>query len=313
MVLIIIQVPLLGVAQTTPLLVPFRKGGLWGYSDTTGKMIIQPQFTEAGFFKQEDNLYFAEGKINGKKVIISSDGKFMEDDTPASNMHMGEMMVFDNGENYEKQDDPSLDRNGLHGFRFNRKTYTLVSSPVYEIFYHFFNMDNCAFVSLKSTQKIGAVDKSGNILIPFEYEGNVEVIGDKQQYVKLKKNGKYGIISLGNKQMVPFVWEKIEPVNEQRTHFLVKMNFVFNLIDINNKGVYPTEIYDAVYSNGLILASYNNSFGYLNGDGKIVIPFNYLNAKAFGVAPAVEGFAWVRNKAGDWFFIDKKGREYYAN
>jgi hypothetical protein len=309
--LIILYIPFLSAAQKRPILVPFHKGNVWGYSDTTGKLIIQPKFTEAGFFREEGNLYYAQGKVGDKKVLIAADGNYMDDDAPEDNSKFLGFSMFEE-DPFDRKDDPALDRNGLHGFTYDRKSNTLTSSPSYGRFYHFYNNNKCALVSLKSTGKTGAIDNDGNILIPFEYEGDVVVFGDKQPFIRLKKNGKYGIISLSNKQMIPFVWDNIQPVNAQQTHFLVNQAWLFNLIDINNKPLYPTEFNNAVYSDGLILAGYHNLFGYLDGDGNIIIPFSYLAAKEFGAAPAIEGFAWVANQEGTRFFIDKKGREYYS-
>jgi len=55
------------------ILVPYRKGGLWGYADTTGKVLIEPQFLRPVAFKN-DQAYIET--INGIGVI-NTNGNFL--------------------------------------------------------------------------------------------------------------------------------------------------------------------------------------------------------------------------------------------
>jgi len=54
-----------------PDLIPFRKGNLWGYSDSTKKTIIEPQYESAEFFA----FGRAVVKKNGKFGVIDAQGK----------------------------------------------------------------------------------------------------------------------------------------------------------------------------------------------------------------------------------------------
>lgn len=55
---------------------------------------------------------------------------------------------------------------------------------------------------------------------------------------------------------------------------------------------------------GLIPAKKLKSSGYININGKIIIPFNYFMA-----TPFVNGYAAVADKEDSWFWIDKTGKE----
>lgn len=54
-----------------PELIPFRKGNLWGYSDSTKEIIIEPQYEHAEFFE----FGRAVVKKNGKFGVIDTHGK----------------------------------------------------------------------------------------------------------------------------------------------------------------------------------------------------------------------------------------------
>jgi hypothetical protein len=300
-------------AQTKPVLIPFHsfKENLWGYCDANKKMIIKPQFTEAGFFLQENKIYYAKGKLNGKNIIITEDGNYVEDNSSEEGVSRGRSigmyLPFYMEFKAEKEDST------LKGFHYNKKTSTLLKSPLYGTFYRFFNNDSCAMVELKSTGKIGGIDRKGNIVIQFELD-MIESVGRKEEFIMGKKYDRWGVISLapGYKETVPFFYKKMQVVNRERTHLLVGENDVWHLIDINSKLLYPTEFYNASYGDGMISAAYQGYYGYMNTDGKPIIPFIYSKVENFGTAPAISGFAWVTNKDGIKFFIDQKGKEYYS-
>jgi len=53
--------------------IPFRKGDLWGYADTTGKLIIEPQYDEAMIFYNDYTFV----KKKGKYGMINQSGKLV--------------------------------------------------------------------------------------------------------------------------------------------------------------------------------------------------------------------------------------------
>lgn len=303
-----------GIAQKKKLLVPFLKGNLWGYSDTAGKLIITPKFTKAGFFEEDNNMYYANGEINGKAVLITEDGKFIEDKFSDDQSmlfgglaEMGQQMYFE-----KDQIDSSLDQGGKHGFVYNEKTDIMRKSPAYGTVLHLYNNNTCALIVLKSTNKIGGVDKTGNIVIPFEYDAFTRTYGKNEAYAKLQKNGHLGLLNLlTRKEIIPFIYDDITVVSDD-DNLLVRKGAVSNIVDINHKLLYDSDLYNASYHDHLIVAAVKGNYGYLDGNGKVIIPFMYSKAAEFGKEPAINGFAQVTNKDGIQFFISKKGREYYS-
>jgi hypothetical protein len=61
-----------------PDLIPYRKGSLWGYADSTGKIVIEPQFDEAGFFVDE----LTPVSMHGLVFYINKTGKIFPAPTP---------------------------------------------------------------------------------------------------------------------------------------------------------------------------------------------------------------------------------------
>ncbi len=72
-VLFIAMLTSLLVEARLPDLIPFRKGNLWGYSDSTKKIIIEPQFESVVFFEFERAIVGKKGKFG----VIDRDGKFV--------------------------------------------------------------------------------------------------------------------------------------------------------------------------------------------------------------------------------------------
>jgi hypothetical protein len=60
-------------SQALPKLIPYREGKKWGYCDTTGKIILQPQWNSAGLFKNGNAII----SINNKYGLIDTIGKIL--------------------------------------------------------------------------------------------------------------------------------------------------------------------------------------------------------------------------------------------
>src|SRR6266542_4119359 len=63
------------ISARLPDLIPYRKGNLWGYCDSTKKIIIEPQFDDAAEF----NHHFAVVKRNSFSGLINEKGKMVVD------------------------------------------------------------------------------------------------------------------------------------------------------------------------------------------------------------------------------------------
>ena len=65
-------------AQEPQIVVPFRSGNKWGYSDTLAKIKIKPKYDTVSLFDYDmvykDNHVIAEVKLNGKPMMINEKG-----------------------------------------------------------------------------------------------------------------------------------------------------------------------------------------------------------------------------------------------
>jgi hypothetical protein len=257
-------------AKEKPLLIPYRKGNLWGFANERKKVVIPPQFEKAGFFKHENNLYYAEGILHGKPVIITEDGQYMADEFSS-----GQGGWIDLGMSIEwyqeAEEDATLSANGKHGFRLKEGKFT--HAPVYEFATSFFHEESLAILKLKDTRKFGVADTAGNILIPFEYD-------------------------------------RLFPIDSKALIFAGQTGQKWRIIDGTNKRVNPSdfdEVYEA--ANDRVRARKDGKYGYLDRKGGEVIPFKYDVAHNFSEDPAINNFALVGYKDFE-FFIDVKGREF---
>ena len=84
----------------------------------------------------------------------------------------------------------------------------------------------------------------------------------------------------------------------------VKLNGKYGFIDKNGKEVIPCN-YDgaSIFNEGLAAIKLNGKWGFIDRDGIEVIPHRYEEVYAFG-----EGFVAIKLN-GKWGFIDKSGRE----
>ena len=258
-------------------LIPYRKGNLWGYCDSSKKIIIKPQFQEVGFFKAKNNIVSAEGKINDKDIMIFQDGSYVEN---TRGMYVISLM----GGSFQAPfvrytTDSSFIFGKKHGFEYNSYTQQIRISPAYSFCHGVFSSKSgkefYAVVTRKETGKAGIVDSKGNIVLPFEYK-YLRLIDSEKQVLIAKKGRKYGLIKFKDKILYPFELDSLdEPAH------------------------------------GLMLAQKAGYYGYINPQGQIVVDFKYIEASSFGTFPATGPFAFVSKNAYYNFFINTKGVEFF--
>lgn len=258
-------------------LIPYRKGNLWGYCDSTKKIVIKPQFKEVGFFEVDGDMVYAKGNINGKSILIFQDGSYIENE---ESMYIIGGMDFSTGSYFSSvKTDSSLIFGKKHGFRYMTSESKVLFSPVYESCTNIFRIrDKGEFygmLTLKNSKKTGIVDTKGNIILPFEYS-KLEMIDRKKQIMLAKKDGRYGLIKFNGKIIYPFELGHLERPQYQ-----------------------------------LLLAKKDDRYGFINIKGKEIIPFKYFRAESFGESPTIGPYAKVYLNDYLFFYIDTKGLEYY--
>ena len=240
-----------------------RENNKWGFIDTAGKMVIQPQFD--GSNPNEENSWmdaygfdfdlgynFYDGYCiatkNGLDGIIDKSGKVVVDFMYAS-------------------------------LQLNYENNSVIAEKCEA------NNVNCRY---------GVIDLNGNTIVNFEYSG----IESSNSYYKLYQGSKPsmligspvgGVIGFANKAgkvIAPCMYDN------EGDHTFENIGYAFSNQRYRGAGVYED----------IVLVSLNNLWGYLDANGKEIIPFQFEAASAFARDTAEVTLN------GNSFLINKQGR-----
>ncbi|WP_304334222.1 WG repeat-containing protein [Conchiformibius steedae] len=159
--------------------------------------------------------------------------------------------------------------------------------------------------SVQQNGKWGVINKSGKVVIPFQYD---EYLTFSEGLAGAGKNGRWGFINKSAKVVIPFQYDNALEFKEGLT--LVKQNGRWGVINKSGKVVAPIQ-YDGItrgYPGGWIAVKKNGKWGFINKSGKVVIPIQYDGF--FDFKDGDERIEVEQN--GNRFYIDKQGR-YIAN
>lgn len=157
--------------------------------------------------------------------------------------------------------------------------------------------------------KWGAVDKSDHVVIPFEYKS----LGfmDAQGRIMATKDAGSGYIDRTGKLLIPLSYYNLFPFSENRAKFLEEASKKYGLLDQQGKILLaPTyELMNELTNGRCVVGNFSNEegkptkFGYVDSNGKLAIPMQYLSASSFDK----RGLALVSDSVGQ-FFIDQSGK-----
>ena len=157
--------------------------------------------------------------------------------------------------------------------------------------------DGSAIVSIY--KKYGVINKKGMMLLKPEYSRLSRL---KNGMFLYKINGKYGLMSKKLKQITKPIFDDMSGFSEGLV--AVKQNKLLGVIDVTGK-IIVTPQYKRIniYSEQrAAAANKEGKYGYLDNDGKLVIPHKYDDARRFS-----EGLARVEI-GSKWGYIDKEGK-----
>ena len=146
--------------------------------------------------------------------------------------------------------------------------------------------------------KYGYIDKTGRLVVPFEYD-NTEFFSESLAAVQ--KNGKWGFINRAGRLVVPLEYDYVRDFAGGLA--VVEKNYKQGCIDKTGEIVIPIE-YDYISpfdSEGLAVAEKDGKISYIDKAGNDVLLLRCDNADSFS-----EGFAAVE-RSGKWGFISRAG------
>jgi hypothetical protein len=159
---------------------------------------------------------------------------------------------------------------------------------------------------IKLNEKFGCIDKKGNIIIQPTWDYILQ--GDRNNQILVEKDSLYGFID-GKGLII------IKPQYQDADLFRDGLAAVSNgkkygFINLKGDTVIPFS-YDETFmgfNNELSDVRINDSCGYIDKQGKLVVPLIYQTCYPF-----MSDYAQVETFDGDRFLIDKKGTRYDYN
>jgi len=295
--------------------------GKYGYIDWNGKIVINPQFTYAGLFRNG----LAKVRSSGEDAaygFIDEGGKFIINPKFKEATDFSEKIAFvvePNGapyaidpqgkEVFKLQQAKSVfpfseglaafaienEKGQLWGFVDN-KGNTVINPQFESVWY--FNEGLCAVMAKDG--KWGFIDKKGTIVINYQFS-NAGIF--KNGRAEVSSGGKWGVIDKEGKLIVN---PQFDQVNIDGDLLLVTSGDRIGWADKEGKMVINPQFNDAgMFNENLAPVKTGSSWGYIDKKGKIVINAQFEAASSF-----YKGKALVRN--GNWGIIDKGGK-YIAN
>jgi len=151
----------------------------------------------------------------------------------------------------------------------------------------------------KEKDKKAMMNFEGKILSPYKYTGITA--GNGKDILVYEIKNKFGIINLNGKELTPAIYDFIDDSDNLMP---VKKDDKYGFIDNNGKLVIPFNYEDAqLFYEGLAFVKKNGKYGYINQNGEVVIDFIYEN---YWYSNFNSGKAQVK-KDGVIITINKKG------
>lgn len=256
--------------------IPLKLNNKWGFIDNNGNIKIQHKYDNIKTFN--DSLFVAsiEGKYGMSKYDETIIIPFEHDDILYRPFFNSSISFYKN----------------------NNKTGLINStnSIITECDYDNWSIPRNGFIVLSKgasnnyeTRRFGMIDIStGKIVIPFNYDD----LGDYSEgLIMAKKNGKFGYINIKNKIIIPFTYNGA-------------FDFSEGLACVGkHKGYYNSIIGNLPY----------NTYGFIDKDNNVIIPFKFSDPLFSGNVIFKEGLAGIgisKNNiyATKFGFIDTTGK-----
>lgn len=271
---------------------------------------------------------------NDESVFVIPENYQQVDDITASMLenieNSGDNLEYEIADNYLAYYDEELLLYGIKDFDGN-----IIIEPRYSIIQPFHN--DISIVT-DGNNKTGAINISGQVIVPFEYD-NLTYSTTNNQFL-FSKNGKFGIMDEKCNIIIPNQYDELSILEKGYAIFLKQDKY--GILDSNNNIVVePTFDYIAEHTDSYFIAIDNesddyvlytienkkpiatykyivyaqaddlflvvkdNKYGFINGMGQVVIPIKYSYAHPF-----VDGKAQVSLEGlEESFFINVKGEE----
>jgi hypothetical protein len=288
-----------------------KKGEKWGIIDYTNKFLLKPEFDHIAAGKgnfyamtQGDKVYFYD--TNMKKITEESFEKIFVGDTayavrvkkegkfsyynPAAKSYVT-TEKFEMAMPYEKGF-AAVANGGKRGLLdVNGK---MILPCEYDNIVYDQLQSKIVFRTLQNGKE-GMTDATGKVIIPNEYE---QLMPALPNYIKAKKNGKYGIIRTSGATVTEFIYDymgnSVDIPDAPEWPAMVSLKGKYGLINEKGEEVFPIKAKELSYiGNRLYVAKEGKSLVLVNNLGKITeIRYDQVNYIGDGMAAVKTGDKW---------------------
>jgi len=267
-------------------LIPVKMGNDFEYINAEGKIIINPQFSEATIFRNGLALV----KTSSDKPqwgYIDEDGKFAITPNYKSATVFSDHLAWVVSENGAPT---CIDTKGDIKFALTNADEVRI-----------FSNGLAAFKEINDTgkEKWGFVDKSGKVKINAQFSDVGYFVNGKCPVSN--EDGKWGYIDGDGKLIINYQFD--DAASFVNGSAVVKSNGKAGLIDANGKYIVNPQFSEMRSDGGLFLIKQDGKFGWTDKDGKIII--NPQFSKAF---PFTNGKLAAVESGKSFGFIDKEGK-----
>jgi hypothetical protein len=253
-----------------------EQNNLWGFINTKGEIVIQPKFTAVRDFKND----IAAVRLEDKWGYIDKSGNYFVNPKfyGAKDFNDGGAMV--------------KDKTGWVYLNATKSTFP--SNREYEIRKEFSN----EMAAVLKDKLWGYINANGDMLIQAQFDDADKFI-DGFAPVKIDKF--WGYINKKGEFLVPTIFEVAKEFNEGMA--LVRDHGIYFYINTSGDEIGRNSNYIVKYNfhDGLARIIQNGKWGFIDKEGKIIIPAIYNKVEDFS-----NGFAAVLI-SGKWGFINKNG------
>ena len=206
----------LAKAKDLRLLVPFLKGGKWGFCDTNKVVIVTPCFEKADFFRGET----AQVQLENEAYSLAKNGVL----TPNTALPTTTEEVI-----YGRAAAPKALKN-VKGFDVDvsgKRIANYAKENYKDVFYLAYSKETFKENRAKAYNKDGkggVINEKGEVRIPFQYDFiETAVANGKIQYYVVANADKYGLLKADGKPAMPLTNQKIA-VNSNQPLILYQNN-----------------------------------------------------------------------------------------
>lgn len=254
-------------------LIPCYKGGLWGFRDLEGNIIIACKYNDVNFFI--DGV--AHVKMGEKTGLINREGQEIAscDYDMILNFHKGIAVAKKNG----KYGLLSIDGQEVVAFEYDFAV----------------NFEN-GLARTRKDKLWGCVNTAGSFVVPVEYE---HVSAPIDGLIKAQKNGNWGLLDTNGITLIPCNYQEI---GDKLNHFrLVKQDNLWGLVNEGGALVVPCR-YASIspFKEGKAKVTTENGQGYIDAQGHELIPCKYKGFNYFAYNDLLEHYLsleWQKKEA----------------